>query len=396
MNVSRDRLAESHLRRAVILARRGLGGTNPNPAVGCVIARGARVVGEGFHQKAGGPHAEAWALAQAGPRARGATAYVTLEPCAPNAAKRTPPCASALVAAGVKEVVYAAPDLNPRVRGRGARILARSRVHVRRLDPANTVARGAALLAQHFNVAESGGRPFVTLKAGVSVDGKIATETGRSKWITSPAQRKAARRLRGLFDAILIGSGTALKDDPLLLPAPRPARRFVRVVLDRRLRVSRLSRLVRTASRLRPVWFVTTQSRVRSAAGRRLAANEGVRLLSSPAGVGAHSVQGILRRLKTEGLRSVLVEGGGAILGSFVAAGAFDELVLFRASALIGGDRAPGLLGGAGVRSLEKATRLRPIDACASLSLSFIDKSAQVEAWALVRSPKRRRARARR
>jgi diaminohydroxyphosphoribosylaminopyrimidine deaminase/5-amino-6-(5-phosphoribosylamino)uracil reductase len=237
--------------RALELARRGLGETNPNPVVGCVLVKGDRAVGEGWHRRAGGPHAEVHALRAAGPAARGATAYVTLEPCAHEG--RTGPCAPELLRAGVRRVVAALRDPNPQVSGRGLGALRRGGVEV-------SVGAGAAeatSLNERFLIAARLLRPFVMLKAAMTLDGRIATAAGESKWITSAAARQKARALRRLHDGVAVGVGTALADDPLLLPEPRTRRPFHRVVFDSRLRMPRDGRLLRTA-RESPLWIVTT------------------------------------------------------------------------------------------------------------------------------------------
>ncbi len=239
------------MRRALTLAARGLGETNPNPVVGCVVVRGGRVLGEGWHARAGGPHAEVVALRQAGSRARGATLYVTLEPCAHLG--RTPPCAPLVRDSGVARVVVATPDPNPLVRGRGLALLRRAGIAV----TTGVLAGEAARLNERFLLSARLGRPFVLLKAATTLDGRIATASGHSKWITGPAERRQARWLRRLHDAVLVGIGTALADDPLLLPSPRTRRPFTRVVLDSRLRLPLESRLVRTASARQPVLVLT-------------------------------------------------------------------------------------------------------------------------------------------
>ena len=238
---------ERMMERALVLAARGLGETSPNPAVGCVVARDGRVVGEGFHTRAGGPHAEAAALVAAGARARGATLYVTLEPCAHHG--RTPPCAPLVRDSGVARVVAATRDPHPLVAGRGLAVLRRAGVAV----DTGLLAGEAARLNERFLSWARRGRPFVLLKAASTLDGRIATAAGRSKWITSAPQRRQARWLRRLHDAVLVGIGTALADDPRLLPSPRTRRPFLRVVLDSRLRLSPRSRLARTASPRTPV-----------------------------------------------------------------------------------------------------------------------------------------------
>jgi diaminohydroxyphosphoribosylaminopyrimidine deaminase/5-amino-6-(5-phosphoribosylamino)uracil reductase len=219
--------------RALDLAERGRGETNPNPMVGCVVVKDDRVVGEAWHRRAGGPHAEVLALERAGAQARGATLYVNLEPCAHQG--RTPPCAPRLAAARLRRVVAAVRDPNPAVDGRGLALLRRSGVAV----TAGVMESDALLLNEPFLVAARRRRPFVLLKAALTLDGRIATRTGDSKWITSPAQRHEARRMRRRHDGVAVGIGTVLADDPLLLPQPAVHRPFHRIVFCPRTAVSR-------------------------------------------------------------------------------------------------------------------------------------------------------------
>jgi diaminohydroxyphosphoribosylaminopyrimidine deaminase/5-amino-6-(5-phosphoribosylamino)uracil reductase len=347
---------EVFMRHALALAERGLGETNPNPLVGCVLVRGGRVVGEGFHARAGGPHAEPIALAQAGDRARGATAYVTLEPCSHQG--RTPPCAPRLVAAGVRRVVFAQRDPNPLVSGRGASLLRRAGLSVE----AGLLAREAGASNETFLLAARLTRPFVLLKTAQTLDGRIASASGDSKWITSPAQRRAARALRRLHDAVVVGIGTVLADDPLLLPTPRTRRPFTRVVFDSHLRLPLGARLVRSLSH-GPVWVVC-----RDAPGhrRRELERAGVRVLCqadeggpTPA-AGRVPVAWALRALRREGLWSVMVEGGSEVLGAFLAARAFDQVALFRAPLLLGGRGSRPSFGGPDPARIRDALRLSP------------------------------------
>jgi diaminohydroxyphosphoribosylaminopyrimidine deaminase/5-amino-6-(5-phosphoribosylamino)uracil reductase len=337
------------LRRALALARRGRGETNPNPMVGCVIVRAGQVVGEGWHRRAGGPHAEAIALRQAGDRARGATLYVNLEPCS-HLAKRTPPCAPAIVSAGIARVVASMPDPNPAVRGRGFRALRRAGVRV----TSGVMAEDAAVLNAVFVGAQRRQRPFVLLKAAMTLDGRIATAAGESKWITSSAQRAAARRLRRDLDGVAVGLGTVVADDPRLLPSPMTRRHFYRVVFDSRLRLPLTSRLVRTA-RLSPVVVVCAKA---PAARRRRLEEAGLTVLAA-GGRGRVGIDAALKSLWRHGLRSLMVEGGSELLGSFLAAGTFDQIALFRAPVLMGGRQSRPAFGGPGPRRLAEAWRLR-------------------------------------
>ncbi len=338
------------MRRALALARRGEGETNPNPMVGCVVVKGGRVVGEGWHRRAGGPHAEVFALKQAGARARGATLYVNLEPCAHQG--RTAPCADSVIAAGVGRVVAAMRDPNPRVNGRGLARLRKAGI----LVSDGVLAHDALALNERFATAAREQRPFVLLKAAITLDGRIATATGESRWITSAAQRKVARRLRRLFDGVAVGIGTVIADDPLLLPEPPVRRRFHRIVFDSALRLPERSRLVRTA-REAPVWVLTTSADARR---RHTLESAGVRVLRLPGRGRRPSVAKAIDALWKQGLWSLMVEGGSELLGSFLAGRFFDEVALFRAPLLLGGRGSRPAFGGESPRRLADALRLRP------------------------------------
>jgi diaminohydroxyphosphoribosylaminopyrimidine deaminase/5-amino-6-(5-phosphoribosylamino)uracil reductase len=340
------------MRRALALAARGLGETNPNPVVGCVVARDGRILGEGFHERAGGPHAEVEALARAGAGARGATLYVTLEPCAHHG--RTPPCAPLVRESGVRRVVAAIRDPDPRVAGRGLRQLRAAGVSV----ATGVLAGEAEALNARFLAAARGRRPFVLLKAAVTLDGRIATARGASKWITSPAQRRQARWLRRLHDAVLVGIGTVLADDPLLLPQPRTRRPFARVVLDTRLRLPLTSRLVLTASPKAPVLVLTAAG---SHARRRALELVGVEVVRVATRSGRLDPRAVLAALRKRRLASVMVEGGSEVLGSFLAARLVDEVALFRAPLLLGGRGSKAAFGGRNPRTLGDALRLEPV-----------------------------------
>jgi diaminohydroxyphosphoribosylaminopyrimidine deaminase / 5-amino-6-(5-phosphoribosylamino)uracil reductase len=343
------------MERALGLAALGLGETNPNPVVGCVVVKNGRVVGEGYHQRAGGPHAEVIALEQAGPAARGATAYVTLEPCA-HLGKRTPPCAPAVAASGVRRLVVSTLDPNPHVNGRGLRAVRRAGIAVE----VGVLAEEARRLNERFFLSCRLGRPFVLLKAAVTLDGRIATVSGHSKWITSPEQRRAARRMRRLYDAVLVGVGTVLADDPLLLPVPRTKRPFVRVVLDSRLRIPSSSQLVRTAGPRAPLWVLTL---VKGGPRRARLESRGVTVIAVSGESARVSPRAILRALTDRGLHSVLVEGGGEVLGSFLAARLVDQVALFRAPLLLGGRDSRPAFGGTNPKRIDDALRLRPAGA---------------------------------
>ncbi len=348
---------ERFMRRALELAALGRGETSPNPMVGCVVVRGGRVVGEGHHARLGGAHAEVGALEQAGALARGATLYVTLEPCSHQG--RTPPCAPLVVESGVERVVVALRDPNPLVSGRGLRLLRQAglQVDVGRLEGE------ARLLNERFVVAMRECRPFVLLKAALTLDGRIATAGGRSRWITSAAQRRQARRLRRLHDGVLVGIGTLLADDPLLLPQPRLKRPFARLVLDSRLRLPRESRLARSAE-LGPVIVLCREAPL---ARRRPLEQLGVRVLcqadetvKAGAADGRVSLAWALDALWREGLTSLMVEGGGEVLGSFLRERHVDQVALFQAPLLLGGRGSRAAFGGPDPERIEEALRLAP------------------------------------
>jgi diaminohydroxyphosphoribosylaminopyrimidine deaminase/5-amino-6-(5-phosphoribosylamino)uracil reductase len=364
---------ERWMRRALALAKRGEGETNPNPMVGCVIVKGGRILGQGFHERAGGPHAEIVALRSAGRAARGATLYVNLEPCAHRG--RTPPCAPFVAATGVRRVVAAMQDPNPLVSGRGLALLRRAGVRV----DVGVLAPEARRLNERFALAARLRRPFVLLKAALTLDGRIATARGESKWITGPGQRREARALRRLHDAVLVGIGTQLADDPLLLPAPPTRRPFTRIVLDTRLRLPPNSRLVVSARRA-PV-LVLCGRRASAGRERRLLA-AGVAVLRLPTSGGRVALAPALRALRRRGIWSLMVEGGSQVLGAFLAARAFDQLALFRAPLLLGGRSSLPAFGGKDPDRIADALRLRQGEP---------PRGASHELW--YASPRRRSAR---
>jgi len=339
---------EFFMARALDLAERGRGETNPNPMVGCVIVKDDRVVGEAWHRRAGAPHAEVLALERAGEKARGATLYVNLEPCAHQG--RTPPCAPSLAAAGLRRVVVAVRDPNPAVDGRGLALLRRSGVAA----TTGVMESDALLLNEPFMVAARKRRPFVHLKAALTLDGLIATRSGDARWITSPAQRDAARRMRRDHDAVAVGIGTVLADDPLLLPRPGVQRPFHRIVFDSSLRLPPDGRLARSARRS-PVWAICLRADARRR--RRLEAR-GVSVVVAPGRAGRVSLPWALGEMRRRGLWSLMVEGGSELLGSFLASRLLDRVALFRAPLLLGGRDSRPAFGGHGPARVAQALRL--------------------------------------
>lgn len=333
---------------ALNLARRGEGLVEPNPMVGCVLVKHGRIVGRGWHRRFGGEHAEPNALRDAGDAARGAAAYVTLEPC--NHHGKTPPCTEALLAAGVARVVVAARDPHPLVAGRGLR---RLRAAGLRVD-VGLLRHEALRLIRPFTTYHLMRRPYVILKWAQSVDGRIATRTGDSKWISSIQSRRRAHALRARVDAIIVGVATVLADDPeLTARLVQPRRVATRIVLDTRLRTPARAKLVKSA-RKTPTLIVTAPDAAssRRAAALRRAGCEVVGLPAGPAGLRLHELATELHR---RGMTNVLVEGGGRVLGACLEAGLADEVHVFVSSRLIGGEAAPGPLrnrGPADMKSL--------------------------------------------
>ncbi len=343
------------MRAALALARRGLGNVWPNPAVGCVIVQNGRVVGRGWTQPGGRPHAETEALAVAGEAARGGTAYVTLEPCSHHG--KTPPCAEALIVAGIARVVVATGDPYPRVSGKGLALL-----HNAGLAVTSGVCEDEACeLNAGFFMKVRQGRPLVTLKLATSLDGRIATHGGESRWITGDAARQAAHLLRAETDIIMVGSGTALADDPELtcrLPGLTD-RSPVRVVVDGRLRLPLTSRVVASANDV-PTWVLTLDGcdRLR----REAFEDAGVDVVEVPEGPD-HTVDlaAGMMILAESGVTRVLVEGGAHLAAALLRAHLVDRLIWFRAPRLIGGDGLPAAVS-FGVDQLSQTPRFELIE----------------------------------
>jgi diaminohydroxyphosphoribosylaminopyrimidine deaminase / 5-amino-6-(5-phosphoribosylamino)uracil reductase len=327
------------MRRALALAHLGWGRVHPNPQVGAVVVNGGRVVGEGYHAEYGGAHAEVAALRAAGDAARGATLYVTLEPCAHHG--RTPPCTDAIRAAGIAEVVYAADDPNTRAGGGAARLReAGVRVH-------GGVERAAAreLNAAFFHVHERGA-PYVALKLAISLDGRIAARPGARTALTGTEATREVHRLRSGFDAILIGRGTAEADDPLLTVREVPLRQPpIRVVVDSGVRLDPASRLVRTAAEA-PTWVLAAAD-ADPARGRALA-ERGVRVIPAKRGAAGVDLRDGLRELAAAGARTILAEGGSRIASALLDADLVQRIFLFVA---------PVFLGSAGVPAFDVAAQ---------------------------------------
>ena len=341
-----------NMRAALSLARRGLGNVWPNPAVGCVLVKGDRIVGRGWTQPSGRPHAETEALRRAGAQAQGATAYVTLEPC--NHTGETPPCAQALIDAGIKRVVVATADPDERVQGRG---IERLKAHGIDVD-IGCLAEEADDLNAGFFLRINEGRPLFTLKTATSLDGRIAASTGRSRWITGDDARAHVHGLRASHDAVMVGIGTALADDPDLtcrLPGLYDPR-SVRIVLDGRLRIMAHSHLVTTA-RESATWIICGPDA--DPRDHQRLAGLGVNVVETSLGVdGRLAPMAVAEALGAHGLTRVLIEGGGKIAAAWLHAGLVDRMSWFRAPMVIGGDGVPAV-GDLGVNEPKNATHLR-------------------------------------
>lgn len=340
---------------ALSLAKRTLGQVWPNPAVGCIIVKQGKVVGRGWTGQGGRPHAEPQALSAAGELAAGATLYVSLEPCCHFG--RTPPCVDAIITAGIDRVVVAITDPDPRVSGRGIARLRQAGIHV----SVGVCADEAAELNAGFFLRCEKQRPLFTLKMATSLDGRIATRTGESKWITGELARRAAHRLRSSHDGILIGSETALADDPDLgcrLPGMEH-RSPIRIVVDGRLRLRPDSRVVTTAAR-RPTWVVTRADADRT--NRQALSRQGVILLPIETGetAGLNPIE-VAHALGEKGLTRVLIEGGGRIAASFLGAGMVDRLAWFHGPRVLGGDAVPAAAA-MGEDVLERTPRFQRTD----------------------------------
>ncbi len=311
--------------QALRLARRGLYTTDPNPRVGCLIVKDGGVVGSGWHERAGGPHAEVRALQAAGERSRGATAYVTLEPCAHHG--RTPPCTEALIAAGVKRVVVAMQDPNPLVSGQGVAALLAAGIEV----DSGTLREQAEALNPGFTCRMRRGRPFVRLKLAASLDGRTATASGESAWITGESARRDVQRWRARSSAILCGIGTVRADDPVLtVRSLAIGRQPLRVVLDSGLSISPQARVLSADA---PTLIVS--ARINGAQSEALE-ERGAEVIMLPGADGRVDLRALLHHLAACEVNELLVEGGPTLAGSFLREGLVDELVLYLAPALLG------------------------------------------------------------
>ncbi len=341
---------ERWMHLALELAELGLGNVNPNPLVGAVVVKDGEVVGQGAHRNFGGPHAEVFALEEAGGRAEGATLYVTLESCCHHG--KTPPCTDRIIAAGIGKVVYAIEDPNPQVCGKGAGLLRASGIDVEE----GLLRELAQEQNEIFLTFTRRKTPFVELKLAMSLDGRIATKTGDAKWITGEESRIEGHRLRAKHSAIAVGVDTVIRDDPRLNVRHVEGRDPVPIVLDSTGRIPLSSKLLQAPSKV----IIATCSM--SEQSEQAIVNTGVQVWRLPAANGRVSIPALLAQMAEEQLDSLLIEGGGEIAASFLEVRVVDKVSLFYAPILIGGrDAVPGI-GGAGVERVADALRLKRVE----------------------------------
>ena len=338
-----------YMKKAIELAKRGTGRTSPNPLVGAVVVKNGKIVGTGYHHKCGGPHAEIIALKKAGSLSRGADIYVNLEPC--NHQGRTPPCTEAIIKAGIERVFVATRDPNPLVHGSGMKRLREAGVEVHEGPMEEEAVKMNEIFFKYIKTR----LPFVALKTAISIDGKIATSTGESRWITGVGARQHGHILRNQYDAILVGIGTVKKDNPRLtcrLPG-KEGRNPIRIIVDSKLSIHHDARVFDTDTAASIIIATTHEaplSRIEQIQKRAtiLLINEGLEV----------DLSLLLKRLGEMEITSILVEGGSRISGSFLTARLVDKYYCYIAPIIIGGERAPGAFGGEGISQLSDASRL--------------------------------------
>jgi diaminohydroxyphosphoribosylaminopyrimidine deaminase/5-amino-6-(5-phosphoribosylamino)uracil reductase len=342
---------EQWMKRALHLAKKGKGRTSPNPLVGAVLVKRGRVVGEGYHAKAGEAHAEIVALQMAGREARGSALYINLEPCTHYG--KTPPCAPAVIEAGVKRVVVGMVDPNPMVKGKGISTLRKAGIDVR----VGTLEKECRTLNETFCKYIVKKEPFVILKVAATLDGKMATRNGDSKWISSEMSRRLVHRLRNEVDGVVVGIGTVLKDDPLLTARIRGGRDPYRIILDSRLQIPEGSKVIGISSSKTIIATTAVASRDKI---KRLE-KAGVHVLIVESKNGRVDLKPFLSKLGEMGVMSILVEGGGHINGAFLDEGLIDKFLLFLSPRLMGDSQAMGIFTGKGAEQLKTLTAVKEL-----------------------------------
>ena len=346
-----DERHRTFMQRALALAERAKGRTSPNPLVGAVIVKAGEVIGEGYHQKAGTPHAEVHALNAAGENAKGATLYTNLEPCCHWG--RTPPCTEALINAGITHVYIAEVDPNPSVAGKGIQRLQNAGIHVH----VGLCEQAASDLNEVHRKYIQTRKPFVILKTAMSLDGKIATAAGESQWITSEASRHRGHEIRDTVDAILVGRGTVARDNPALTTRleNRTGQDAIRIVLDSHGRTRTDARIFNANSEAGVIVVVTSTAPIENI---KALEKVGAEVITVPAVNAKVCFKSLMHILGKREITSVLIEGGSEINASAVAAGVIDKVMCFIAPKLIGGQNAPGPIGGVGIHNLADAAQL--------------------------------------
>lgn len=337
-----------YMKQALDLAEKGRGWTSPNPMVGAVVVKDDQIVGRGYHQRAGGPHAEVHAIDDAGERARGATIYVTLEPC--NHFGRTPPCTRKIVDAGIRRVVVAMTDPNPGVQGGGNQYLQDQGIEV----ATGIYEKEARILNEGFIAWVTTDRPFVIVKCAATLDGRIATRTGDSRWVTGPASRQFVHRIRHGVDGIMVGVETVKKDDPSLTTRldGETGSDPTRIVLDTHLSIPLTAKMLNQASNIR-TWVVCGAG---APADRRAALeNKGVRVIGASLKGGRIDLSALMNQLGAMEITSLLIEGGGTVIGSAFAAGIVDKVCFFYAPKILGGDDGIPICRGAGPENMNQS-----------------------------------------
>jgi len=336
---------ERWMRRALHLAEKGRGRTSPNPLVGAVLVKDGQIIGEGYHTKAGESHAEIVALGKAGDKARGATLYLNLEPCTHYG--KTPPCAPAVIEAGVSRVVVGMEDPNPRVTGKGVASLMEAGLDVKM----GILERECRKLNEAFCKYISHQVPFVILKVAATLDGKVATRNGESKWITGEVSRRFVHRIRDQVDGVIVGIRTVLKDDPMLTARIKGGKDPFRIVLDSRLRIPENSKMIEAS----PSKAIIATTEIAPQRKIESLEKKGVRVLIFGSKMGKVDLKACLSKLGEMGMMSLLVEGGSQVSGSFLDEGLVDKILLFFSPKLIGDSLAPGIFGGEGTHQLRDA-----------------------------------------
>jgi len=360
-------LDEKYMRMALRLAERARGRTSPNPMVGAVVVKEGKVVARGLHEKAGEPHAEAIALRKAGKAAKGATLYVTLEPCS-HTGKRTPPCSPLVISSGVKRVVVAMIDPNPKVSGGGVKALRFAGIRVE----TGLLETEARKLNEAFIKHISTGMPFITLKIAQTLDGKIATASGESKWITGEKAREEGHRLRDINDAILVGINTVLKDNPSLTTRIPKGRDPIRVIVDSKLRIPLTAKILKLKSSANTI--VATLTGAPKSKIKKLQ-DAGAEVITVKSARGRVDLPGLMKKLGERDIMSVLIEGGAEVNASALKSGIVDKVVMFIAPTLMTGRDALCSIGGESPVKLRQALRLHDV------SVRFAGQDIMIEGY---------------